>query len=78
MVDGGAEELVGNRVCLDVIEGRQGRDEEVEVGDIGVLNTEIVDDEDTGYGTGEVKKQARGGRLDKARLKQEGDEAALT
>ncbi len=75
MADGEAEELVGNRVCLDVIEGRH---EEVEVGEISVLNTEIVDDEDKGYGTGEVTEQASGGRLDKAKLKQKGDEAALT
>ena len=54
VVDGGAEELVGDRVGLDVIEGRQGRDEEVEVGEIGVLDTEIVDYEDKGYGAGEV------------------------
>ncbi len=77
-MDGGAEELVGDRVGLDMIEGRQGRDEEVEVDKIGLLNTEIFDDEDKGYGTGEVTEQARGGRLDKARLKQKGDEAALT
>jgi hypothetical protein len=39
-------------LCLDVIEGRQGRDKEIEVGAIGVLNTEIVDYEDKDYGTG--------------------------
>jgi hypothetical protein len=78
VLDGGAQELVGDGVGLDVIEGRQGRDKEIEVGAIGVLDTEIVDNEDKGYGTGEVTKQARGGRLDKARLKQKGDEAALT
>ena len=52
VMDGGAQELVDDRVCLDVIEGRQGRDKEIEVGAIGLLNTEIVDYEDKGYGTG--------------------------
>jgi hypothetical protein len=33
--NGTAEELVGDRVGLDMIEGRQGRDEVVEVGEIG-------------------------------------------
>ncbi len=52
-MDGGAEELVSDRVRLDVIEGRQGRDKEIEVGAIGVLNTEIFDYEDKrGYGAG--------------------------
>ncbi len=53
VVGGGAEELVSDWVCLDVIEGRQGRDKEIEVGAIGVvLNTEIVDGEDKGFGAG--------------------------
>ncbi len=70
VADGGAEELVSDRVGLDMIEGRQGRDEEVEVGEIGVLDTEIVDDEDKGHRAGKVAEEARSGRLDKARLKQ--------
>ncbi len=52
VMDGGAKELVGDRVRLDVIEEKQGRDKEIEVGAIGVLNTEIVDYEDKSYGTG--------------------------
>ena len=78
VMDGGAKELVGDGVGLNVIEGRQCRDKEIEVGMIGVLDTEIVDCEDKGYGAGEVTEQARGGRLDKATLKQKVDEAALT
>jgi hypothetical protein len=77
-MDGGAKELVGDRVRLNVIKGRQGRDKEIEVGAIGVLDTEIVDYENKGYRAGKVAEEARGGRLDKARLKQKGDEAALT
>ncbi len=68
VADGGAEEFVGDRVDLDMVEGRQGRDEIVEVGEIGVLDTEIVNDEDKGYRAGKVVE--RSGRLDKARLKQ--------
>jgi hypothetical protein len=52
VVSDGAEELVSDRVCLDVIERRQGRHKEIEVGAIGVLNNEIVDDEDKCYGAG--------------------------
>ncbi len=51
---GGAKELVGDGVGVNVIEGRQCRDKEIEVGTIGVLDTEIVDYEDKGYGAGEV------------------------
>ena len=55
-VDGGAEELVSDRVRLDVIEGRQGRDKEIEVGAIGVFNTKIFDYADEGYpGMGRLK-----------------------
>jgi hypothetical protein len=73
VVDGRAEELVGDWVGLNVIEGRQGRDKEIEVGAIGVLDTEIVDYDDKGYRAGKVMEEARGGRLNKARLAQERD-----
>ncbi len=63
---------------LSAIEGRQGRDREIEVRAIDALDTEIVYDENKGYRAGKVAEEARGGSLDKARLKQKGDEAALT
>jgi hypothetical protein len=70
VMDGGAKELVGDRVGLNVIEGRQGRDKEIEVGAIGVLDTEIIYYEIKGYRAGKMAEEARGGSLDKARLKQ--------
>ncbi len=69
---------IGWALTLNVIEGRQSRDKEIEVGAIGVLDTEIVDYENKCYRAGKVAEEARGGRLDKVRLKQKGDEAALT
>jgi hypothetical protein len=56
VVDDVPEELLGHRVCLDVIEGRQGREKEIEVGAIGVFNTKIFDYADEGYpGMGRLK-----------------------
>ena len=47
MVEREAEKLRGYRVSLDLIQGRQGGDKEVEV-DLGViLHSKVVDDENT-------------------------------
>jgi hypothetical protein len=56
--EGEAEEVGGDGGGLDVVSGGESIDEVMEVGDVSVFNTEIVDHQGKEYGTGVVGKQA--------------------
>jgi hypothetical protein len=67
MVESETEKLRGDRVSLYLVQGRQGRDKEIEV-DFGViLHSKVVDDENKTDKTSYVTKQTGSGSFKKTK-----------
>jgi hypothetical protein len=78
VVEREAEKLRGYRVSLDLIQGRQGGDKEVEV-DLGViLHSKVVDDENKTDRASKVTEQTGSGSFDEAKGRQERDKTTVT
>ncbi len=78
MVERETVKLRGDRMSLDLVQGRQGGDKEVEV-DLGViLYSKVVDDENKTDRASKMTEQTGNGSFDKAKGRQERDKATVT
>ena len=78
MVEREAEKLRGYRVSLDLIQGRQGGDKEVEVDRGVILHSKVVDDENKTDRASKVTEQTGSGSFDKTKGRQERDKTTVT
>jgi hypothetical protein len=77
VVERETEKLRGDRMSLDLVQGRQGGDKEVEVDHGVILHSKVVDDENKTDRTSEVTKQTGSGSFNKAERRQERNKATV-